>query len=35
MPAGATVIRFLPPLTISHDELDFVAAKVAVVLPAA
>jgi [amino-group carrier protein]-gamma-(L-lysyl/L-ornithyl)-L-glutamate aminotransferase len=35
MPAGATVIRFLPPLTISLDELDFVAAKVAQVLPAA
>jgi acetylornithine/LysW-gamma-L-lysine aminotransferase len=35
MPAGATVIRFLPPLTISPDELEFVAAKVAAVLPGA
>jgi acetylornithine/LysW-gamma-L-lysine aminotransferase len=33
MPAGATVIRFLPPLTITRDELDFVAAKVTAVLP--
>ena len=33
MPAGATVIRFLPPLTIGRGELDFVAAKVAAVLP--
>jgi [amino-group carrier protein]-gamma-(L-lysyl/L-ornithyl)-L-glutamate aminotransferase len=32
MPAGAAVIRFLPPLTISRDELDFVASKVAQVL---
>ena len=33
MPAGATVIRFLPPLTIGCDELEFVAEKVASVLP--
>ncbi|MBM4297931.1 MAG: acetylornithine/succinylornithine family transaminase [Deltaproteobacteria bacterium] len=33
MPAGATVLRFLPPLTISKEELDFVADKVAAVLP--
>ena len=25
MPAGATVLRFLPPLIISHEELDLVA----------
>ena len=35
MPAGATVLRFLPPLTISKEELDFVAAKVIEVLPKA
>ena len=34
MPAGATVMRFLPPLTIGFDELEFVAEKVASVLPA-
>ena len=33
MPAGATVLRFLPPLTISHEELDLVAAEVIEVLP--
>jgi acetylornithine/LysW-gamma-L-lysine aminotransferase len=33
MPAGSTVVRFLPPLTISLAELDFVAEKVAAVLP--
>lgn len=33
MPAGATVMRFLPPLTISYEELDFVAEQVAAVLP--
>jgi acetylornithine/LysW-gamma-L-lysine aminotransferase len=32
MPAGATVMRFLPPLTISRDELDIVARKVGDVL---
>ncbi|MBI4524555.1 MAG: acetylornithine/succinylornithine family transaminase [Deltaproteobacteria bacterium] len=32
LPAGATVMRFLPPLTISREELDFVADKVAEVL---
>lgn len=35
MPAGATVLRFLPPLVISKEELDFVADKVAAVLPKA
>lgn len=35
MPAGATVLRFLPPLTITKEELDFVADKVAAVLPKA
>ena len=25
LPAGATVLRLLPPLTIDYDELDFVA----------
>ena len=35
MPAGATVLRFLPPLVITRDELDFVARKVIEVLPAA
>lgn len=34
LPAGATVMRFLPPLTISHEELDFVAEKLTEVLPA-
>jgi LysW-gamma-L-lysine/LysW-L-ornithine aminotransferase len=33
MPAGVTVMRFLPPLTISREELDIVAEKVAAVLP--
>ncbi len=28
MPAGSTVLRFLPPLTIGYDELDFVAEQV-------
>lgn len=32
IPAGATVIRLLPPLTISHRELDTVIAKLAQVL---
>ena len=32
MPTGATVIRFLPPLVITTDELDFVAAQVTEVL---
>jgi acetylornithine/LysW-gamma-L-lysine aminotransferase len=32
MPAGATVLRFLPPLTISREELDIVAEKVIEVL---
>jgi [amino-group carrier protein]-gamma-(L-lysyl/L-ornithyl)-L-glutamate aminotransferase len=35
MPAGATVLRFLPPLVITRAELDFVARKVIEVLPAA
>ena len=35
MPAGATVLRFLPPLVISKEELDFVAQKVIEVLPKA
>jgi acetylornithine/LysW-gamma-L-lysine aminotransferase len=35
MPAGATVLRFLPPLTISREELDIVAEKVIEVLPKA
>ena len=30
--AGATVLRFLPPLTISRDEVDTVLAQVAAVL---
>jgi acetylornithine/LysW-gamma-L-lysine aminotransferase len=33
MPAGATVLRFLPPLVISKEELDFVAQSVVEVLP--
>jgi acetylornithine/LysW-gamma-L-lysine aminotransferase len=32
LPAGTTVIRLLPPLTISREELDFVAGKIAEVL---
>jgi acetylornithine/LysW-gamma-L-lysine aminotransferase len=32
MPAGATVLRFLPPLTISREDLDRVAQKVSAVL---
>ena len=32
--AGATVLRFLPPLTISRDEVDTVLAEVAAVLGA-
>lgn len=35
MPAGATVLRFLPPLTISHEELDTVADALTGVLPKA
>jgi acetylornithine/LysW-gamma-L-lysine aminotransferase len=35
MPAGATVLRFLPPLVITQEELDFVAQKVVEVLPPA
>jgi acetylornithine/LysW-gamma-L-lysine aminotransferase len=35
MPAGATVLRFLPPLVITKEELDFVAQKVVEVLPPA
>jgi acetylornithine/LysW-gamma-L-lysine aminotransferase len=35
MPAGATVLRFLPPLVITREELDLVARKVIEVLPAA
>jgi acetylornithine/LysW-gamma-L-lysine aminotransferase len=35
MPAGATVLRFLPPLTISHEELDIVVEKLIEVLPKA
>ena len=35
MPAGATLLRFLPPLVITKEELDFVARKVIEVLPAA
>ena len=33
MPAGATVLRFLPPLTISYEELEIVAAQVTEILP--
>jgi acetylornithine/succinyldiaminopimelate/putrescine aminotransferase len=33
MPAGATVIRFLPPLTISREDLDKVTETVFQVLP--
>ena len=32
MPAGATVLRLLPPLTISKEELDFVVEKLVEVL---
>jgi acetylornithine/LysW-gamma-L-lysine aminotransferase len=32
MPAGSTVLRFLPPLVITKEELDFVAAQVTDVL---
>ncbi len=35
MPAGATVLRFLPPLTITHDELAMVADRVTEILPKA
>jgi acetylornithine/LysW-gamma-L-lysine aminotransferase len=35
MPAGATVLRFLPPLTITQEEIEFVAEKVIEVLPGA
>lgn len=35
MPAGATVLRFLPPLTIAKEELEFVADRVAEILPKA
>jgi acetylornithine/LysW-gamma-L-lysine aminotransferase len=35
MPAGATVLRFLPPLTIAREEIDFVTEKVIEVLPKA
>ena len=34
LPAGPTVLMFLPPLTISHEELDFVAEKTVQVLTA-
>jgi len=33
LPAGATVLRLLPPLTISYEDLDFVAEQLAGVLP--
>jgi LysW-gamma-L-lysine/LysW-L-ornithine aminotransferase len=33
LPAGATVLRFLPPLTISPEELDLVAERLTEVLP--
>ncbi|MBI2999606.1 MAG: acetylornithine/succinylornithine family transaminase [Deltaproteobacteria bacterium] len=33
LPAGATVLRLLPPLTISYEDLDFVAEHLAEVLP--
>ncbi len=32
LPAGATVLRLLPPLTISYEELDIVAEKIIAVL---
>jgi len=32
LPAGRTVLRFLPPLVIDVEDLDFVAAAVAEVL---
>ena len=32
LPTGATVIRFLPPLTISDSEMNFVLEKVRKVL---
>jgi acetylornithine/LysW-gamma-L-lysine aminotransferase len=35
MPAGATVLRFLPPLTISREDLDTVADKVTKIFPKA
>lgn len=34
LPAGATVLRLLPPLTISYEDLDTVAERLAAVLPA-
>ena len=34
MPAGATVLRLLPPLTIGKEELDFVVEKLVEVLAA-
>lgn len=33
LPAGPTVLRFLPPLTIGYEELDYVLGKLAEVLP--
>jgi len=32
LPAGPLVIRLLPPLTISYEELDFVVEKIVEVL---
>jgi acetylornithine/LysW-gamma-L-lysine aminotransferase len=32
LPAGATVLRLLPPLTIGYDDLDFVLEKIKLVL---
>ena len=32
LPAGATVLRLLPPLTISYDELEIVANQIIEVL---
>jgi acetylornithine/LysW-gamma-L-lysine aminotransferase len=32
LPSGTTVLRLLPPLTISYDELDFVLGKIKLVL---
>ena len=34
LPAGATVMRFLPPLVISEDDIDTVIKSVKAVLPA-
>ena len=32
LPAGATVLRLLPPLTIGYDDLDVIVDKIAEIL---